>query len=134
MTEAGVDPEIIAGVNALNQHVITPGDLSAQGSMGVGSLPSGSFAMEYRLKQREQALRQDVQPGGAASLFSNNVLPVSSLTKTTESSTTEAPPEIHLEIGIFTDGTLNNAENSRELEERVATECVEAFERGDISL
>ena len=134
VTEAGVDPEIIAGVNALNQHVITPGDLSAQGSMGVGSLPSGYFAMEYRLKQREQALRQDVRSGGAASSFSNNVLPVSASTKTTESSTTEAPPEIHLEIGIFTDGTLNNAENSRELEERVATECVEAFERGEISL
>ncbi|MBW3198779.1 T6SS phospholipase effector Tle1-like catalytic domain-containing protein [Marinobacter nauticus] len=134
VTDAGVDHEIIAGVNALNQHGITPGDLRVQGSMGVGSLPSGDFAMEYRLKQREQASRQDVQSGGSPSSSSNNVLPVSALTKTTESSTTEAPPEIHLEIGIFTDGTLNNAENSRELEERAATECVEAFERGDMSL
>ena len=134
VTEAGVDPEIIAGVKALNQHGVTPGDLRAQGSMGVGSLPSGYFTMEYRLKQREQALRQDVQSGGVASSFSNNVLPVSALTKTTESFTTKAPQEIHLEIGIFTDGTLNNAENSRELEERVANECVEAFDRGEISL
>lgn len=134
VTDAGVDHEIIAGVNALNQHGITPGDLRVQGSLGVGSLPSGDFAMEYRLKQREQVSRQDVQSGGSPSSFSKNVLPVSPLTKATESSSTEAPPEVHLEIGIFTDGTLNNAENSRELEERVATECVEAFERGEMSL
>src|SRR5690554_1504660 len=118
----------------MNQCGITPRQLSAQTVHGIGGLSASNFGMEYRLRQREEALRKAATPSPHASQFSRTITPVSPGAKPTQSNTKEPPPEIHLEIGIFTDGTLNNAENSRELEERAATECVEAFERGDMSL
>ena len=133
VTESNSHPEIISGVAAMNQCGITPRQLSGQTVHGIGGLPASNFGMEYRLRQREEALRKAATPTPHASQVSRTITPVSPGAKPTQSNTKEPPPEIHLEIGIFTDGTLNNAENSRELEERVATECAEAFERGDIS-
>ncbi|MGC8120879.1 T6SS phospholipase effector Tle1-like catalytic domain-containing protein [Marinobacter sp. VGCF2001] len=133
MTEAGGSPEVIASVEALNQHGITLQKLRAQSSTGIGNLPAGDFAMEYRLKQREEALQREPLASSSASSPAPKMAPVLEMPETSESPSRKPAPEIHLEIGIFTDGTLNNAENSREMTERIATECVEAFDRGEMS-
>ncbi|WP_417530957.1 T6SS phospholipase effector Tle1-like catalytic domain-containing protein [Marinobacter lipolyticus] len=46
----------------------------------------------------------------------------------------EEEPEVHVEVGIFTDGTLNNAMNSQELQERLENGCLNAYDRGYMSL
>lgn len=41
-------------------------------------------------------------------------------------------PEVHVEVGIFTDGTLNNAFNSQQMDEVVERECLVPFENSEI--
>src|SRR5690554_5078839 len=126
--------ELRSSLDELNRHGITPQQLAAQNIGSVGLLAAGQFDMEYRLKQREEALRQQsASPTPPMSFPAQTLKPLESSSHKDSPNTKAPPKEIHLEIGIFTDGTLNNAENSRELEERVADECVESYRRGDIS-
>ncbi len=127
--------EIRSSVDALNRHGITPQQLASQGIGGVGHLGANQFDAEYREKQQEEARQQrSTSENSNTSFPAQSVAPLAlSAALNNEPETTKVPQEIHLEIGIFTDGTLNNAENSRELEERVAKECVQSFERGEIS-
>lgn len=126
--------ELRRSLDELNRHGITPQQLAAQNIGSVGLLAAGQFDMEYRLQQREEALRQQSAPPTPPMSFPAQTLQPLESSSHKDSPNTKAPPkEIHLEIGIFTDGTLNNAENSRELEERVADECVAAYRRGDMT-
>ncbi len=127
--------EIRSSVDALNRHGVTPQQLASQSIGGVGHLGASQFDAEYREKQQEEARHQrSTSQNSNTSFPAQSVAPLAvSAALNNEPETTKAPQQIHLEIGIFTDGTLNNAENSRELEERVAKECVQSFERGEIS-
>ena len=127
--------EIRSGVDALNRHDVTPQQLASQSIGGVGHLGASQFDAEYREKQQEEARHQrSTSQNSNTSFPAQSVAPLAvSVALNNEPETTKAPQQIHLEIGIFTDGTLNNAENSRELEERVAKECVQAFERGEMT-
>src|SRR5690554_1379953 len=126
--------ELRSSLDELNRHGITPQQLAAQNIGSVGLLAAGQFDMEYRLQQREEALRQQSASPTPPMSFSAQTLKPLESSSHKDSPNTKAPPkEIHLEIGIFTDGTLNNAENSRELEERVADECLESYKRKEIS-
>jgi len=127
--------EIRSGVDALNRHGVTPQQLASQNIGGVGHLGASQFDAEYREKQQEEARHQrSTSQNSNTSFPAQSVAPLAvSAALNNEPETTKAPQQIHLEIGIFTDGTLNNAENSRELEERVAKECVQAFELGEMS-
>ena len=127
--------EIRSSVDALNRHGITPQQLASQSIGGVGHLGASQFDAEYREKQQEEARHQrSTSQNSNTSFPAQSVAPLAvSAALNNEPETTKAPQQIHLEIGIFTDGTLNNAENSRELEERVAKECVQAFERGEMT-
>ncbi|WP_323754321.1 DUF2235 domain-containing protein [Marinobacter sp.] len=127
--------EIRSSVDALNRHGITPQQLASHGVGGIGHLGASQFDAEYRERQQEEARQQRSTPQtSSTSLPAKAVAPLAlSTVRNNESEKKKASQEIHLEIGIFTDGTLNNAENSRELEERVAKECVQSFERGEIS-
>ena len=126
--------ELRSSLDELNRHGITPQQLAAQDIGSVGLLAAGQFDMEYRLQQREEALRQESSSHTPPTSFPAQTLQPLESSPHKDLPASKAPPEeIHLEIGIFTDGTLNNAENSRELEERVADECVAAYRRGDIT-
>ncbi|AZT84608.1 DUF2235 domain-containing protein [Marinobacter sp. NP-4(2019)] len=46
----------------------------------------------------------------------------------------EKEPEVHVEVGIFTDGTLNNAFNSQQLREITERQCSKALENGAASI
>jgi len=126
--------ELRRSLDELNRHGITPQQLAAQNIGSVGLLAAGQFDMEYRLQQREEALRQQsASPTPPMSFPAQTLKPLESSSHKDSPNTKAPPEEIHLEIGIFTDGTLNNAENSRELEERVAVECAESYRRKEIS-
>src|SRR5690606_9215079 len=126
--------ELRSSLDELNRHGITPQQLAAQNIGSVGLLAAGQFDMEYRLQQREEALRQQsASPPPPMSFPAQTLKPLESSSHKDSPSAKAPPKEIHLEIGIFTDGTLNNAENSRELEERVADECLESYKRKEIS-
>ena len=44
-----------------------------------------------------------------------------------------APPKVHLEVGIFTDGTMNNAANARSFAEQLERDCLIPYENDEIS-
>ncbi|MFV8572318.1 T6SS phospholipase effector Tle1-like catalytic domain-containing protein [Marinobacter sp. SBS5] len=133
--EGVANSEIRSSVEALNRHGITPQQLAYQGIGSVGYLGASQFGSEYREKQKEEARQQRPSSKNSTTSFpAQSLAPLAlSTAQDDEPETSKKPQEIHLEIGIFTDGTLNNAENSRELEERAAKECVHSFERGEIS-
>lgn len=133
--EGVANSEIRSSVEALNRHGITPQQLASQDIGSVGHLGAIQFGAEYREKQKEEARQQRPSSKNSTTSFPAQALAPLALStaQDDEPETPKKTQEIHLEIGIFTDGTLNNAENSRELEERVAKECVQSFERGEIS-
>ncbi|RMJ01796.1 hypothetical protein DOQ08_03075 [Marinobacter litoralis] len=135
IAEGVANSEIRSSVEALNRHGITPQQLDSHRIGGVGHLGASQFDAEFREKQREDARQQrSTSQSSNTSFLAQSVAPLALYAALEDEPETEkAPQEIHLEIGIFTDGTLNNAENSKELEERVAAECVSSLERGGIS-
>ncbi|MDX5327712.1 MAG: DUF2235 domain-containing protein, partial [Marinobacter sp.] len=48
-------------------------------------------------------------------------------------SSREPSPEIHLEVGLFTDGTMNNAANTQAFKEQLERECLIPYENNTIS-
>lgn len=121
-------------VDSLNHNGITPQQLARQEAGGTGFLPVSNLAQELRLKRREEALHQQMQTSAPPPAFpSATVAPLLPSATTTERQIPEPTPEIHIEVGLFTDGTLNNADNSQVLEDRINEECIGPFERGEIS-
>ncbi|GGC83212.1 T6SS phospholipase effector Tle1-like catalytic domain-containing protein [Marinobacter halophilus] len=129
--QSGASSELRRSVDELNRHGITPQQLTAQRIGGVGHLGATRFDVEYRLRQREEDPQQHGQAARSKSMSHQNLMPLT--LSVVEPRTSDSLPEIHLEIGLFTDGTLNNADNSRELEERAADQCVESYRQGTIS-
>src|SRR5690554_3557413 len=120
-------------VRSLNENNITPQQLVHQGGRSIGSLSAGLFSTELRLLRKEEALQRQSVASLDSPFPATPVAPLQSTTKTPQSSESETPPEIHLEIGLFTDGTLNNADNSRAMEDRVQEECLTPLEDGEIT-
>jgi hypothetical protein len=120
-------------VQSLNENNITPQQLAHHGGRGIGSLSVGLFSTELRLLRKEEALQRQSVASSDSPFPATPVAPLPSTTQTPQSSASETPPEIHLEIGLFTDGTLNNADNSRAMEDRVQEECLTPLEDGEIT-
>lgn len=120
-------------VNGLNENDITPQQLAGLEAGGIGFLPASNFAQELRLKRREDALQQPSAASPQSPFPARPVAPLPATVAAPEQTTTEPAPEIHLEVGLFTDGTLNNADNSRALEEQVKATCLDPLKRGEIS-
>ncbi|MDX1458473.1 MAG: DUF2235 domain-containing protein, partial [Marinobacter sp.] len=112
-------------VDSLNSCGITPQQLARHDAGGVGFLPASNFAQELRLKRREEALQHQSASSSQSPFPTRPVAPLPVTATTPEQSPTESTPEIHLEVGLFTDGTLNNADNSRALEEQVKATCLD---------
>lgn len=120
-------------VDSLNSCGITPQQLARQDAGGVGFLPASNFAQELRLKRREEASQQQSASSAPPPFPARPIAPLPSTSNTPEPPTPEPATEIHLEVGLFTDGTLNNADNSQVLEDRIKEECITPFERGEIT-
>ncbi|SFM11185.1 T6SS phospholipase effector Tle1-like catalytic domain-containing protein [Marinobacter zhejiangensis] len=121
-------------VNRLNDNGVTPQQLALSGAMGISPLSASTVAHEARPRQHEDALPHQAAPTRHhTSLPVTPALPLSASPEATQTPPQEQEPEIHLEVGLFTDGTLNNADNSQILEDRIEAECLAPLERGEIS-
>lgn len=123
------------GVAELNACNITPEQLRQYHPRGIGGLGIGLFSANYRQWQRSEREAQGGEedhrlslPLGAAAL----VAPLSAAALATED-TKAAPPKVHLEVGIFTDGTMNNAANARSFAEQLEQDCLIPYENDEIS-
>ena len=128
-------------VDAINKWTLTPQTIQQVGGGRVGGLEANqlnSIMIERRAEERflakQQAAAKHSLPLGAAAA----VAPIASAgaakelnTETPKKKETQKKP-VHLEVGIFTDGTLNNAGNIEIYRQRVKEECLEPRERGDI--
>ena len=128
--------EIKSAVAQLNECGVTPDQLRQSAPWGVGSLKVNMFSMHYRQCQRQEQAAQGSEddhrlslPLGAAALVAP--LPAVAASATEEAS--QAPsPRIHLEVGLFTDGTMNNAANTQAFVEQLEQECLIPYENNTI--
>ena len=124
------------GVAELNACDITPEQLRQYHPQGIGGLGVGLFSANYRQWRRSERESQDGAedhrlslPLGAAAL----VAPLNvSAAKAAEDAFAD-PPKVHLEVGIFTDGTMNNAANARSFAEQLERDCLIPYENDEIS-
>lgn len=134
-------PEIECAVAELNQCGITCEQLRQSESWGVGSLEVNMFSMNYRQSQRrERAAQGSVDdhrlslPLGASALVAPVLMSAASATEDAKADSSQAPaPKIHLEVGLFTDGTMNNAANTQAFVEQLEQECLIPYENNAIS-
>jgi len=107
-------------VSELNRKGLTPADLGQAEGIGARSYQSNPAQSEFnRDPQQENTDHRLTLPLGASS----SVLPLATESKTPES---EGEPDgVHLVAGLFTDGTLNNADNTETFRKRLLVECVD---------
>lgn len=132
----GIDGGLSRDVEALNQWEVTPDTICLSGPGCLGQL--GAFGLNDTLNERRAKKRnlatQNAQrhlslPLGAsvavapiaAAAPTNRAVPGNNIRKT-----------VHLEVGIFTDGTLNNAGNIDVFRQRVEDECLTPHQNGEI--
>ncbi|MGX1202001.1 MULTISPECIES: T6SS phospholipase effector Tle1-like catalytic domain-containing protein [Marinobacter] len=135
-----VPSEIECAVAELNNCGITCEQLRQSESWGVGSLEVNMFSMNYRQRQRrERAAQGSVDdhrlslPLGASALVAPVLMSAASATEDAKADSSQAPaPKIHLEVGLFTDGTMNNAANTRAFVEQLEQECLIPYENNTI--
>lgn len=126
-------------VTELNQCGITQDQLRHHAPRGVGGLRANMFSANYRQWQgREQAAQGSADnhrltlPLGASASVAP--LPTVAATEYAKAGAPQAPsPKIHLEVGLFTDGTMNNAANTQAFEEQLEQECLIPYENNTIS-
>lgn len=122
-------------VAQLNDWQITPEQINTLGPGGVGSLEASSFDMRLRARQnreREQ-VNQDSDsnltlPLGAAAA----VAPLAAHVAATPTKENKPEKALHFEVGLFLDGTLNNAGNIEIFNEQVEKTCLAPRRRGEI--
>ncbi|MCG8521652.1 MAG: DUF2235 domain-containing protein, partial [Pseudomonadales bacterium] len=136
-----VPSEIECAVAELNNCGITCEQLRQSESWGVGSLEVNMFSMNYRQSQRrERAAQGSVDdrrlslPLEASALVAPVLMSAASATEDAKADSSQAPaPKIHLEVGLFTDGTMNNAANTQAFVEQLEQECLIPYENNAIS-
>ena len=127
------------GVAELNACDITPEQLRQYHPQGIGGLGVGLFSANYRQWRRSERESQDgaedhrlsLPLGASASVASLSAAAALAAEKTDSSKA--VPPKVHLEVGIFTDGTMNNAANARSFAEQLERDCLIPYENDEIS-
>jgi len=121
-------PGIRDAVAGLNRNGVTPRDLNS--AMGIGGAKAAHIDSEVRRQkqQREESAspdRREPEP-----LRRTVIPPVSSASAAIAAELTpdkpavpEKEPPLEIVAGLFTDGTLNNVDNSGEFERRVEEQC-----------
>lgn len=125
-------------VAELNEWAVTPEQLRSSHPMGIGGFRSRTFGTDMQIRRnaenRQSQSSSESAPtlplGSAASVMP---LPATSSPAADDNMKSKESPGIHLEVGIFTDGTLNNAANTRAFIEQLEQECLVPFENDEIS-
>lgn len=115
----------------LNSARLTPQDIK-RGPFAVGS----GIPTPHQRPEKDESQHQPPQASSAVASAASVMTTTIAGIKAAEDmeSQKEKEPEVHVEVGIFTDGTLNNAMNSKELQESLEKDCLNAFDRGNMSL
>ncbi|KXO08826.1 T6SS phospholipase effector Tle1-like catalytic domain-containing protein [Marinobacter excellens] len=131
---------IESAVAQLNECGVTPDQLRQSDPWGVGALEVNMFSMHYRQCQRQEQAAQGSEddhrlslPLGASALVAPVLMSASAAEGAKEDSSREPSPKIHLEVGLFTDGTMNNAANTQAFKEQLEQECLIPYENNTIS-
>src|SRR5690554_2051966 len=131
---------IESAVAQLNECGVTPDQLRQSDPWGVGALEVNMFSMHYRQCQRQEQAAQGSEddhrlslPLGASALVAPVLMSASAAEGAKEDSSQEPSPKIHLEVGLFTDGTMNNAANTQAFKEQLEQECLIPYENNTIS-
>ncbi|MEP1215397.1 MAG: DUF2235 domain-containing protein [Marinobacter sp.] len=130
---------ISKAVEELNACDITPEKLRQYHPHGIGGLGVGLFSANYRQWERSEQASQSgpadhrlsLPLGAAASVAPLEAAPVTEFARTDPPQKT--PRKVHLEVGIFTDGTMNNAANAQSFAEQLEQECLIPYENDEIS-
>ncbi|MDF0749492.1 DUF2235 domain-containing protein [Marinobacter sp. 71-i] len=133
--------DIKKAVAELNACEISQEQLRHYEPQGIGGLGTSLFSANYRQWQRSaqeaqggaEDHRLSLPLGAAASVAPLNV----ATAPATGGAQTDPPKassrKVHLEVGIFTDGTMNNAANARSFAEQLEQDCLIPYENDDIS-
>ncbi|MFB2705207.1 T6SS phospholipase effector Tle1-like catalytic domain-containing protein [Marinobacter shengliensis] len=131
---------IESAVAQLNECGVTPDQLRQSDPWGVGALEVNMFSMHYRQCQRQEQAAQGSEddhrlslPLGASALVAPVLMSASAAEGAKEDSSREPSPKINLEVGLFTDGTMNNAANTQAFKEQLEQECLIPYENNIIS-
>ncbi|WP_111493664.1 T6SS phospholipase effector Tle1-like catalytic domain-containing protein [Marinobacter bohaiensis] len=120
-------------VARLNDRQITPNQIERLGPEGIGHLSLSGFDME--LRQREIEEKEQAQSGqrNNLSLPVGAAAAVAPVVAEASEEDTSAEKALHVEVGIFLDGTGNNEGNVKAFEEKLEKECFTPHRSGEIS-
>ncbi|MGP4845870.1 phospholipase effector Tle1 domain-containing protein [Marinobacter sp. 1Y8] len=132
--------DIKSNVARLNDWNLTPDDISLYGSGAIGHLTVGHFDMDLRQRRSDEQylarLANEPQPPSQSSGLSKVApLPVAAAVGAAaiaQQENQKPKKPINLEVGLFTDGTLNNAGNIEFYEQQIEDKCVAPHRRGEI--
>ena len=129
---------IESAVAQLNECGVTPDQLCQSDPWGLGALDANLFSTHTRQCQRQAAQgREDDHrlslPLGASALVAPVLASASAAEGAKADASQEPSPKIHLEVGLFTDGTMNNAANTQAFVEQLERECLIPYESNTIS-
>lgn len=123
-------------VAAMNDWHLTPEEAHSVGPGARGSLSASDFDLTMRWQQAEELEKSrmdaDVNrtpPATAVAAAIAAPAPITAAKVPLE----QNPRRVHLEVGIFTDGTLNNAENTAEFRRQAVKRCISAYQNGEIN-
>ena len=104
----------------LNHRQLTPDDVRR------GPTPGASSPAAERAPSRDPNPARTETSATSASVMATILAGIKLAKESGRVPKEEQEPEIHVEVGIFTDGTLNNAFNSRLLADKLKAECLKA--------
>ncbi len=104
----------------LNRRQLTPDDVKR------GPIPGASGTATERTRTSDQNPERTATTATSASVMATTLAGIKLASESGQVPEKEQEPEIHVEVGIFTDGTLNNAFNSQLLADKLKAECLKA--------
>ncbi|MGM0766950.1 MAG: T6SS phospholipase effector Tle1-like catalytic domain-containing protein [Pseudomonadota bacterium] len=110
----------------LNHRQLTPDDVKR------GPIPGASGTSAEPARTSDQNPARTAPTATSASVMATTLAGIKLANESGRVPEKEQEPEIHVEVGIFTDGTLNNAFNSQQMEDIVDKECLIPFENNEI--
>ncbi|MCR8913564.1 DUF2235 domain-containing protein [Marinobacter panjinensis] len=121
-------------VAKLNEWAVTPEQLRGSNPAGIGGFRSRTFGIDMQIRHHAENRQRQSSSGSTPTLplgSAASVMPLPATSSTSKNS--DEQHGIHLEVGIFTDGTLNNATNTRVFAEQLEKECLAPFENEEIN-
>lgn len=110
----------------LNHRQLTPDDVRR------GPIPGASSPAAERAPSRDPNPARTETSATSASVMATTLAGIKLAKESGRVPKEEQEPEIHVEVGIFTDGTLNNAFNSQQMQHLVDQECLNPLENEEI--